>query len=610
MTPATKKRKIFDNRYEILAIVGRGAASVVYHARHISGANADVALKVLLSGKTEHSSAELLRKEALAMVSARHKYVIRLDDFHSVGDLSYLAMEYAPESDLRKYIKKIGGRLGPIQGQLFLIQMAEALNFAHLAGIIHRDIKPDNILVVSDRETRLADFGVAVLPGDKSSLDDLQKGIGTMSYMAPEVLEGIRYDQRSDIYALGVTFYELLSGVHPFDNIPLMQQLSVRQPGGFKHLRELQPELPEHLTNTIMQALSYDAEARFATARDLVQALLVHRGSGGKPESKPAADKFAPPPPAPTAEKSKPSAPPPPTPPAAERAKPSAPSSPPPAQETLSVHSKPESKEIPKTPSHPFSIEKSAPEQKPFPKGIHPVEPKPKAPAAKDQGAKSDTPNQHKTVAIKREEVEKMRTEAKQERPKEVSKSKEQPKRDEPKEPRKALVSMQSKQYDRKKSLYMIAAIIVFFIILKFVVDPEFRKLAVTKISNVIPFTETKIESPIPQYAGEDLLFPHLPGGMYVGSITGLLPSKTMPLSIISVPQNNQVVVLVGLEGWKPAIVDLPAVEEAGAEPVLHVESSGFILNLTGQIVDGELIGYFSNVISGENGEWSVKAIK
>src|SRR5690606_24983341 len=102
----------------------------------------DIALKVLMSKKGDGPPAELLRKEALAMISCRHKYVIRLDDFHSMGDLCYLAMELALKGDLRQYAKSLKGRIGLTQGELFLLQATEGLEFVHRAGILHRDIKP------------------------------------------------------------------------------------------------------------------------------------------------------------------------------------------------------------------------------------------------------------------------------------------------------------------------------------------------------------------------------------------------------------------------------------------------------------------------------------
>src|SRR5690606_21844946 len=146
-------------------------------------------------------------------VSCHHRYVVRLDDFHSIGDLSYLSMEYAPEADLRKYLAKKGGRLGIGQAEEYLRQTLEALDYVHRVGIIHRDIKPDNLLVLDENEIRLGDFGVALLPGDDPDSDEARLAIGTIDYMAPEVLSGKECSIASDLYALGVSFYETLSGV-------------------------------------------------------------------------------------------------------------------------------------------------------------------------------------------------------------------------------------------------------------------------------------------------------------------------------------------------------------------------------------------------------------
>jgi serine/threonine protein kinase len=277
MANAKKKIKVFDGRYEILSIVGRGSASVVYHARHLSNPDQQVALKVLVAKNQLMPRSDLLRKEALAMVSARHQYVIRLDDFYSVGELCYLAMEFAPFGDLRRYIQGTGGTLLIPQAKTFLMQTAEALEFIHNAGILHRDMKPDNILVMSPKGIRLGDFGVSLLPGEESSLSELQRGVGTLNYMAPEVLDGVRYDQRCDLYALGVSFYEMLSGVHPFENASLIDQLKIRQDGNFAPLSTLVPEIPASLNTAIMELMRYNPDDRIPNA-GVLRDILSSRG--------------------------------------------------------------------------------------------------------------------------------------------------------------------------------------------------------------------------------------------------------------------------------------------------------------------------------------------
>ena len=160
--PNNSKRRIFDGRYEILSIVGRGADSVVYHGRHITGTGQEVAIKVLINRDGTTTLTDKLRREALTLVSCRHRYVVRLDDFHSIQDLCYLSMEYAPQGDLLKYIAALPDkRLPPAQLALYLRQCLEALDFVHATGVIHRDLKPENILVSDDGFLKLTDFGLS-----------------------------------------------------------------------------------------------------------------------------------------------------------------------------------------------------------------------------------------------------------------------------------------------------------------------------------------------------------------------------------------------------------------------------------------------------------------
>jgi serine/threonine-protein kinase len=274
MGAASEKKKVFHDRYEVLTIVGRGSASVVYHARYLEEPRDHVALKVLVHKSREVSRSDLLRKEALAMVTSRHKYVIQLHDFHSVGELCYLSMEYAPLGDLRKFSNSQASGLDSKQASLFLRQAALGLSHVHKAGIFHRDIKPDNILVKNERSIRLGDFGVAVLSSEEAPIEELQKGVGTMNYMAPEVLEGTRYDEASDLYALGVSFYELLAGKHPFSDAPLAEQLEIRKDDQITPLHELRPDVPENLSLVIKSLMSFKAEDRIKRAEDVALILI------------------------------------------------------------------------------------------------------------------------------------------------------------------------------------------------------------------------------------------------------------------------------------------------------------------------------------------------
>ncbi len=279
--PKSAKRKIFDQRYEILSIVGRGAESVVYHAKHISGTGQDVALKVLIqkndsNGPTSGNSKALperLRKEALTLVSCRTKHVVRLDDFHSVDDICYLSMEYAPNGDLLQYAKKLGGTVPAEQITLFLRQCLEALEFIHATGVIHRDVKPENILVLSESEIRMADFGLALLPGDELSIDELKQGVGTFAYLPPETIHGTGYDTQSDLYALGLSFLEIAAGKNPFQELPVVEQLNARKDLQLIDNAITNTSLPLHVQAVIRKLIAFDTTERFSSALEAKKAL-------------------------------------------------------------------------------------------------------------------------------------------------------------------------------------------------------------------------------------------------------------------------------------------------------------------------------------------------
>jgi len=645
MAAAGKTRKIFDGRYEILSIVGRGACSVVYHARHAMAPASEVALKVLLTQRDHSSNGDRLRKEALAMVSCRHRYVIRLDDFHSVGDLCYLSMEYAPESDLRRFAATKGGQLTPAQLEVFLLQAADALGFIHRAGIVHRDLKPDNILVVNEKESRLADFGVAVLPGEESSIAELQRGVGTMAYMAPEVLEGVRYDQRSDVYALAVTFYELLTGSHPFESAPLMKQLEVRREGAFPALQEVNPNIPVWLAQPLMQALSYDAAKRFPSGAELQAAIMTMKRSGGTASKRNAvavpAEKPAP------APEQKPAAKPPPR--AAPAATEPARSKPPPAgprpaspAETTPARAAP-ARPMPAPEVRPQVQAMPAPmataagnaavalaTEPPVAAAVTPApvpaataaeaapatglagramagiadEPAPRRaapPGSRQQSAprqsgpslaqaaaqaqqKADRAVRQKTTLLNRETVSAVREEAQRQPRSELSRR------------------------DPKKSALMAVSIAVFFLIIaqgNLFLKRNYNIDLAHSIMHFTSSTPSDAPSLLPPGTTGALDFPALPGGVFTGSITDLVPGQTATLSLLSYADQGFVVVIAGIEGFRPALVQLDQKQPNGA---LRVASNGMILDLTGQVVEGEIVGYFRNIVTGEEGEWRARA--
>lgn len=630
MAEAAKKKKIFDGRYEVLSIVGRGAASVVYHARHVGALTSEVALKVLVKqaapdGKSNNS--DLLRKEALAMVSARHKYVVRLDDFHSVGELCYLAMEYAPLGDARKYISNSGGKLDIGSGEIFLLQTAEALDFVHRVGIVHRDIKPDNILVINEGEIRLADFGVAVLPGESASMKDLQAGVGTMSYMAPEVIEGVAYDKRSDIYSLGVSFYELFSGIHPFEKAPLIKQLEVREDKNLPPLHVVAPEVPMHISNVIMQALSYDPARRFTSCQELIQSLQVSRGSAAAP--RPAPRKAAPAPTAAVAAEQPPvasAAPrrpanqrvpleaspgktvqPPPAEPAVARApvppvrpqpaaapepvtpapQPAAvrPAAPPPVQPKVERFDSPESYEPPPVQKAAAPAES---ESEPAP-AARPVQPPPRSQPSKL--APSSYPTQDgKKPKRSLEDLRKLARETKSS----PAATAESPKAAEPRRPLRPVASISAGSRSLSSFFMIVVGVALLYIVYGYFFG--------SPSSDHIPDSPIQISEPSPSAVAKTLSFPDLASGIYHGKTRGILSGGELPLSLISLGAERGVIVVIGIEGWTPQLV----VPQAGTSS-LRVASNGMIIELNGNAGESDVSGEINNIVTGEKGTWSVE---
>lgn len=598
--PNAKKRKIFDGRYEIIALVGRGSESVVYHARHINSATHEVALKVLHSQNQNNrtSLTDRLRKEALTLVSCRHKYVVRLDDFHSVQDLCYLSMEYAQYGDLRKYLAALGMSLSAEQGKLFLRQMLEALDFVHATGVIHRDVKPDNILVVNEREVRLADFGLSLLPGDEIDLEELKRGAGSFAYLPPELLEGIRYDARSDLYAIGLCFYEALAGFHPFEKLPLAEQLDARRDDRLPPLHEINPTVPQGVSNAIAKLMRFDPERRFQTAAQALRALSdpnfqdteptpvnTTTAAAAPPENTPDTFEIIPNPRAANEDTMEVS-----------------------AQTLVSDALLDEQAEGQEEGSNDSTRERQHTEEFDLERLQSLIE--------------QDTAN--KTFAAERR-----------------SQLTEQAASSSGHDLLSAEVSDPSVQHfplpgtlsskpkaQRASStgplgLAPIMVKMVIFAALgtvlslatysKFVgqdaADPEPQPAVVQERPAIQENRPSEENATASTPAKPTEAFPHLAQGLYAGAISDLLPGTTSPLAFISMPSRKSVVVIIGVPGWAPVEVSLP--ETNTSKPnTITVRSNGLILNVTGELAGDSITGMFSNAITGESGSWSARAVK
>jgi len=605
MAVASKTRKVFDSRYEILSIVGRGSRSVVYHARDIIDGGPEVALKVLINKKEGVPTSERLRKEALAMVSSHHRYVIRLDDFHSVGDLSYLSMEFAPEGDLRKYAAKKDGKLSAAQVEKFLLQASEALEYIHKVGIVHRDIKPDNILVINEEEIRIADFGVALLPGDDANAEEFKLAVGTMDYMAPEVLEGKPCDSRTDLYALGVTAYELLTGKCPFAQVALTEQMNIRKDDAFPHLSSICPEAPKYLADIIMRALKNDPEQRYRSAKELIQSLAVK-----KLRSEESAAKAS----TPVKETKTEEA----TSIVVPQSKPEAP-----IQETQKT---PENKEaiaaaIEPKPAEPIKETKTPVQPKIESTAVieeispMPVEKKEEA----DQSVKVSNETQVRPLAPARkksEEAEAKINKAIANDSDALSKSR-KPTAFIPQavtdQLRKETVKTKEKSTQPKLNEtpvlapsrigFALGLLVLGAIMFSFLSGKD-------EAAETTEATETAEQAPPPvaldgAMREGRLDFAMLPSGVYIGKISGIVPGgRSVPFTFLSLKEPRAFAVILGIEGWIPKIIPIP--HNVSSVSKLRVASNGVVFDMIGQTdsTGSGLEGIVTNVISGESGAW------
>lgn len=253
--------------YRLTRLLGQGGFADVYLAEHIHLETLS-AVKVLSIRLTiEH--VEHFRTEARTVARLIHPHIVRVLDFGVEDNIPYLAMDYAPNGSLRQYYAK-GTRLPLNIIVSYVKQVSEALQYAHDKKLIHRDIKPDNMLIGGKHEVLLSDFGIASLAHSTHSLNT-QEGSGTVYYMAPEQIQG-KPRIASDQYALGIVVYEWISGVRPFNGTAAeigMQQLLAPPPS----LRERVPTIPTDVEHVVFTALAKDPQQRFASVQAFATAL-------------------------------------------------------------------------------------------------------------------------------------------------------------------------------------------------------------------------------------------------------------------------------------------------------------------------------------------------
>jgi len=264
---------VLTDRYEILREIGRGGYSVVFAARD-RDLGTDVAIKLLVPPPAvAHIARERMRREVQAVRGLSHQHIVAVHDFVEDGPHSFIVMELVDGSDLGI---RVAQRQPLATDEVARIgeEVAEALAFAHARGVLHRDVKPQNILIDSGGRTRLTDFGSAKLDG-QMTVTQTGALVGTIPYSAPEVLSGHRGDARADIYALGLTLFYALTGRLP--GSPGSRLPPPAMPDGH-HPGQCRDGVPDWLDRVIARATAAEPGLRFPAASDLRAALRARAG--------------------------------------------------------------------------------------------------------------------------------------------------------------------------------------------------------------------------------------------------------------------------------------------------------------------------------------------
>ncbi|MFI3313611.1 MAG: Stk1 family PASTA domain-containing Ser/Thr kinase [Eubacteriales bacterium] len=266
--------KLLDNRYEIMEVIGVGGMAIVYKAR-CHRLNRLVAIKILKDDLSK--DAEFRRRfhgesQAVAMLS--HSNIVNVYDVSHSDACDYIVMELIDGVTLKQYMQQ-KGMLNWREVLHFSTQIANALEHAHSRGIVHRDIKPHNIMLLKDGSVKVADFGIARITSSQSTLT--REALGSVHYISPEQARGSRVDNRSDLYSLGVVMYEMMTGRPPFEGespvAVAIQHINATpvQPS------EENPEIPVALEQITMHAMTANMDLRYSDAKEILRDLEEFR---------------------------------------------------------------------------------------------------------------------------------------------------------------------------------------------------------------------------------------------------------------------------------------------------------------------------------------------
>jgi serine/threonine protein kinase len=266
------------SNYRLVSQIGEGGMGLVYLAEHIHLSNRKVAIKALHKQMLSNEQVRLrFRNEAATLSQIEHENIVRIFDYIESDEGYFLVMEFVDGLTLEDYIKNVSGPLNNERSIHVMKMMLKGFGFAHKMGIVHRDVKPSNIIVSNDLSVvKILDFGVAKLLSDSSNMTKHGTQMGTVYYMSPEQVKGQHVDQRSDIYSLGVTLYQMVTGVNPYqgytteyDVFNLIVNQSLSDP------REIYPGVTNQIVQIINRATQKNVENRYSFCEEMLNDIVA-----------------------------------------------------------------------------------------------------------------------------------------------------------------------------------------------------------------------------------------------------------------------------------------------------------------------------------------------
>ncbi len=277
---------IVDDRYKIVSVLGEGGMAIVYKI-HDLVTDKDVAMKIMRPETAiDKTNLSRFEREARAAASLNHPNIVKVNNLGTYEGLPYMVNELITGQTLRQ-ILDIRGKFSIIEALDIMEQLCRAVYYAHQHGVIHRDIKPQNIFLSSDGTIKLGDFGIATFQ-NANHVTRSEIVIGSVHYMAPEISQGNPASERSDIYSMGITFFELITGKVPYDSESAVTVALMHIKDKFPSIKKYNPKTPDVVEEIIDKACAKEPVDRYYSAEEMrldIHELLVNKDLLSKKKS-------------------------------------------------------------------------------------------------------------------------------------------------------------------------------------------------------------------------------------------------------------------------------------------------------------------------------------